>query len=269
MRNIILFFSFLFLVVFDCKSQSNFSSKLGERQIVFALSPLVYQGYRYNNDNNNLLRKTTVSSFELRCSYVENLVSDLYLSIGLAAGIVPSKTKYEFDAPINSIFLASTNKNQYDVLEFNDMFIVDGYYALPISLGFNFRPLNKTVLQVELGVKLNMLLAHPSTKTSEHSYGLDSLYSALLFKQELFTKSKYFHSYILKVGLQRKLKNKNNLGLALVANFAPNPIAEGRYSFYNLGFENSGSVTQGASYIGLELGYGLNLTKNRSRGRLN
>ncbi len=229
----------------------------------FNVSPVLFKGYQYSGDVNNLLRRSATSSIEIGISSTRRIYNKFYLSIGAIAGVVPEKTFYNFETPKESIFSFDNPEYSSANIETKVKALIYFYYAFPFSIKMEVAKFGTNTIYVESGVRANWFLNYPFSVQYEDNYFIDSTNTATLFTQKVSQTKQIVASYFGKVGLVRPAGNRNVLGFAIVCNYSPKAIAEGEYKFFNLGFDNFGKASLSMSYIGVELSYGLQSKKNR------
>lgn len=256
----------LYLIINGISSNAqNVSEKtdLLANYLQFNVSPVLFKGYQYTGDVNNLLRRSATSSIEIGISSTRRIYNKFYLSIGAIAGVVPEKTFYSFETPKESIFSFDNPEYSSSNLETKVKAHIYFYYAFPLSLKKQVAKIGTKTIYVEAGVRGNWFLNYPFRVTYEDNYFIDSVNSANLFQKEVFHTKQIVASYFGKVAVVRPAGNRNALGCAIICNYSPKAIAEGEYKFFNLGFDNFGKASLSMSYIGVELSYGLQSKKNR------
>ncbi len=192
----------------------------------------------------------------------DNLTFTNYGKKHLASGVgvLPYNLNYNFKAPENSVF------HDYGELTLNSNDYYSRTYVLPMALSKTFW-LKNTLFSVDIGAKLHFLL--------DKKFGLE--WDAIYEIDENNPDTHLFHlriddtgknalmSYFVKLGIIKMTKRKNAWHFNVVANYSPDKVAIGWYTFYHLGYDSYGKVEQNLNYIGVEVAYGLNMSKKTKK----
>ncbi len=245
------------------------NSKIAEslmysRQLRFSFSPVLYDNLKINNQGEDILKSRPTFSGEAAISYYQHIKNGYGINIGAGLGLASFNVNYYFKAPENSIFRTGIYKDDYEYLDDIRNEYVNFFWSFPVSLQKIFLTNNKDlVYSIELGFKLNSIIAYPYEIAGSSSYYIDEDNTSVkLFEFYLEdTGRKHIFSYFLKLGLIKMTKNQNTFHINLVANYSPYTLGKGWYRFETLPYKSYGTIEQNINYIGLELTYGLTLLR--------
>lgn len=231
-----------------------------QHEIRFALYPFLYDNLTFTNyGKKHLASKPTISG-EATLSYYKHIYKGYGVCLGAGVGVLPYNLNYNFKAPENSVF------HDYGELTLNSNDYYSRTYVLPMALSKTFW-LKNTLFSVDIGAKLHFLL--------DKKFGLE--WDAIYEIDENNPDTHLFHlriddtgknalmSYFVKLGIIKMTKRKNAWHFNVVANYSPDKVAIGWYTFYHLGYDSYGKVEQNLNYIGVEVAYGLNMSKKTKK----
>ncbi len=255
----------LLVSIFATKAQNRIDYKnlTHKSQIRFWLSPLLFNQLSLEHQGEILLNSKPTFSFELGVGYSEYLAKNVSLNLGAGWGIIPFQYEYNFNAKMTNNLVET---NQHDLKSFG--YHVN-HYIFPLSIRYDIKNNKFLTFDIEAGLRLNSFLNSYKT-TGGASYYIDQNNPDIkLFEFQLENNyQKNFISYFAKIGLSNQTKKLNTLNANIIINYCPQKIGMGYYRFYNLPFESKGQTSLGINFIGLELSYGLTLTKRFKRETL-
>ncbi len=223
-----------------------------KNQVKFSLTPCVYSNLKFNHFGEHLLYSRAIPSAEIAVSYYHHFIKGFGANIGVGYNQVPLNFRYGELETTNGTSIMPVRINHY----------YNAYISAPITVQKLFEiGKNNNFLITELGGKLNFRIGKPGS--------IDyALFDTQKGEQEEILrvniqdcKEKVIVGYFLKFGLQHKLMNKNSLQFALVGHCSPTPFETGTFEFKNISKESKGDIFQYLNYVGLEITYGLTLSK--------
>jgi len=235
-------------------------------QIYFSFTPIIYSPLEIDNTGKDLLKSYPMPSGEITVVFHKYIVNDFSMNVGMGLNIASRFFSYYFTAPTNSVFYNPNIPREQDVLELRDISYLNAMWVFPISVQKIIKRDKNSYYNLELGVKLNNIIAFPNAIIVGSGYNVvNDTNTYELFRYETYdTGKKNIISYFLKFGLIKLTKKQNSYNFNFVINYAFDKIGIGWYRFYNLPFESYGTIKHNINYIGFEFTYGLTLSRRKS-----
>jgi len=237
-------------------------------RIRFSVSPVFYQPLHINNIGEPLLMSTPSFGGDASISYSQRLKGGFRINGGIGWSIISYNYGYHFLIPPGSIF--DTGSNQVDYFTTHGTHLHNDQAAIifPFSLQkiFTAKKNHSWQYNLELGFKINFKQLYPYSGSGSHLSYVEGQDYVEYFNMNIeSTGDKRFTSYFFKAGLVKFNSRYNTWHCNLVYQYSPATIGTGAYYFSNLGFDSYGSLEQNANYLGLEIIYGLTLSKKLLR----
>ena len=245
------------------------SDKVGQdllfkNQIKFSVAPVLYDNLQLTYTGERLLKTNPCISFDVSLLYYQHIKSGYGLNIGAGLTMAPYNLHFKFKSPANSIFQTGSYIKEYEYLDFSMTEYVQSLWVFPLSVQkiFPFKSNKKYFYSLDLGTRLNIIVAYPYWIQNGSSYMIDDTTEAQLFDFNLFDRGKkVLMSYFIRFGVLKLTKKQNSLQCNFVINYSPDKMGSGWYKFDNLSYDNYGKVKENINFIGLEFAYGLTLSR--------
>lgn len=204
---------------------------------------------------------------DITVSYYQNIIKWFGMSLGVGISSAPYNTTFNFipnteGLPENSMYANGINHSDYNP---------QGMLIIPLSVSMLIPTKNNSWLcNVELGAKCNIALSESDGMTyyGDVNNNSESINNDIIKEQSLAwiqysTKQNVMFSYFFKVGFSKLMKRNNSWNLNIVANYSPQKLGIGSYGLKSINGNINGSFEQNINFIGIEVGYGLTLSKKK------
>lgn len=258
----------LFIPILCCASwvqaqQDNSSPSELLSQIRFSAMPAFYNNLDYQNIGAPLFKSRVGLGGEFVVSYGQEFWKGFGINVGAGFGFVPYNFSFDIITDTSSILAGNPglsgqfpNRNAQLILTF----------PVLIEKKFLLSREEKLFLNLEAGIKWNIKTSGFGTSGGSYGTRTDGGEDVTYFEYRfVFGEPIEFISYVFKAGLFKMNRRDNSFSWNLVLQRSFATMLNGTYQFNELGFESLGTTQQYNSYVGLELIYGLSLSKHSRR----
>ena len=264
---ILIFTLSLFLAVW-LDAQGGVYHKKQPNQVRFSVTTVFFEPLQIEHYGEPLLTSSPRLGGDASIFYSQRLRRGFRINGGIGWSIISYNYGYHFLIPPGSIFDSGSDQPDYFTTHglqlHNDQAIL--FFPLSFQKLFIAKKNQSRQFNIELGCKLNVKQSFPYKFSCSHSSHVEGEGQVEYFHFDMeSTGSGSFFSYFLKAGLVKFNNRYNSWHCNLVYQFSPAKIGTGNYYFNELEFESYGSHKQSVNYLGLEIIYGLTLSKKTLR----